>query len=52
MLVEHALGIAGGSAGVAEAARLALVAFVPAIIAVFRGQPAVELVVEADPMSD
>ena len=30
MLVQHALRIAGGAAGVAEAARLALVAFVPA----------------------
>ena len=38
MLVEHALGIAGRAAGVAEAAGIALVALVPAIIAVLGGQ--------------
>ena len=35
VLVEHALRISGGAAGVAQAAGIALVAFVPAVIAVF-----------------
>ena len=50
MFVEDALGIAVCSAGVAEAAGIALVSLVPEVVAILGLEPAVELVVEADIM--
>jgi hypothetical protein len=53
VLVEHALGIAGRAARVAEHHRLALVALDPGIILVLGGDQGVELaIVEADIMLD
>ena len=53
MLVEHALGIAGGAGGVAEHAGLALRALHPGIVAVIAGNQVFELaIVEADIMVD
>ncbi len=57
MLVKHAFGIAGGTAGVAQPARVALVPLMPGIIAGFGGDPLRESVlavgrIEADIMFD
>ena len=53
MLVEHTLGIAGGARGIAEPARLALVAVDPGEILVAAVDPLAELaVVHADIMFD
>ena len=49
MFVEHTLGIAGRSGGVAKAARISLVPVDPAVIAVVRLQPFVETDVRPGP---
>src|SRR6185503_11554907 len=50
MLVKDSLGISCRAAGVADAARIALVTLVPVIVAILSGKEVVEFVVEADEM--
>src|SRR6478735_1074786 len=52
MLVEYALRVSRGAAGVAKPARIALVTLDPLVVAVFGFQPAVELAVVTDIMFD
>jgi len=52
MLVEHALGVPVVPLVYTQAARVPLVAFMPAIIAILGVEQVVELAVEADVMLD